>query len=82
MKTTNTEGFAERKSPYTRHSAEEAIAHLERILAADGADSIFSRTYWRARVEQVGATQGLSADQRERLAKLLDALRPQPGRKV
>jgi hypothetical protein len=82
MKSTSKKGFTESQSPYTRHTAEEAIIHLERILSADGADSIFSRTYWRARVEQVSATPGLTADQRARLAKLLAALRSPLVRRV
>lgn len=67
---------ADTKSPYTRHTAEAAISHLERILSADGADSLFSRTYWRARVEQVSATPGLTPDQRTRLTRLLESLHP------
>ncbi|MFM0632521.1 hypothetical protein PQR41_42660 [Paraburkholderia xenovorans] len=69
-------GPANRKSPYTRHTAEAAISHLERILSADGADSLFSRTYWRARVEQLTATPGLTPEQRARLTRLLESLRP------
>jgi hypothetical protein len=70
-------GPANRKSPYTRHTAEAAISHLERILSADGADSLFSRTYWRARVEQLTATPGLTPEQRARLTRLLESL-PSP----
>ncbi|RZF26477.1 hypothetical protein EVC45_27485 [Paraburkholderia sp. UYCP14C] len=77
MKTKATKrGPAEKTSPYTRHTAEAAITHLERILSTDGADSIFSRTYWRARVEQVKATQGLAPEQQARLARLLKSLGP------
>jgi hypothetical protein len=70
------EALAERNSPYTCHTAEAAISHLERILSAGGADSIFGRTYWRARVEQVSATAGLTPEQRKRLAILLGSLHP------
>jgi len=59
-------------SPYTPHNIDGAIAHLERVLDADGADSIFARTYWRGRVLQAQATAGLVPPQRERLERLLD----------
>jgi hypothetical protein len=62
------------ESPYTPQTAEDAISHLERILSADGADSLFSRTYWRTRVQQVSATRGLTPQQRARLEKLLGSL--------
>jgi hypothetical protein len=76
MITRSRQALADRKSPYTRHTAEAAISHLERILSAEGADSIFSRTYWRSRVEQIGATPELAPGQRARLAKLIECLRP------
>ncbi|AUT66409.1 hypothetical protein C2L65_42675 [Paraburkholderia terrae] len=79
MKTTIEKGPGDRESPYTPQTAEDAIAHLERILSADGADSLFSRTYWRGRVQQVSATRGLTPQQRARLARLLDSL-PSPIR--
>lgn len=79
MKTTIEKGPGDRESPYTPRTAEDAIAHLERILSADGADSLFSRTYWRERVQQVSATRGLTPQQRARLARLLDSL-PSPIR--
>ncbi|WP_407675340.1 hypothetical protein [Paraburkholderia sprentiae] len=64
------------ESPYTPLTAGDAIAHLERILSSDGADSVFSRTYWRARVQQVSATPGLTPQQQARLVKLLESLPP------
>ncbi|KAA0999954.1 hypothetical protein FVF58_40815 [Paraburkholderia panacisoli] len=42
--------------------------------SADGADSLFSRTYWRARVQQVSATRGLTPQQRARLERLFESL--------
>ncbi|TDG09800.1 hypothetical protein E1N52_04565 [Paraburkholderia guartelaensis] len=63
-----------RESPYTPHTAEAAIAHLERVLSAAGADSLFSQAYWRARIEQVSATKGLTPLQRARLVRLLTSL--------
>ena len=47
------------------------IDHLERVLAGEGADSMFGRTYWRARVIEVRAMPGLVPRQRERLERLL-----------
>ncbi|MBB5413386.1 MULTISPECIES: hypothetical protein [unclassified Paraburkholderia] len=76
MKTTIRKGPPDRESPYTPLTAGDAISHLERILSSDGADSLFSRTYWRARVQQVSATQGLTPQQQARLVKLLESLPP------
>ncbi|MBB5403855.1 MULTISPECIES: hypothetical protein [Paraburkholderia] len=76
MKTTIKRGPPDRESPYTPLTAGDAISHLERILSHDGVDSLFSRTYWRARVQQVSATQGLTPQQQARLVKLLESLHP------
>jgi hypothetical protein len=76
MKTTIKRGLQDVESPYTPLTAGDAIAHLERILSSEGADSLFSRTYWRARVHQVSATQGLTPQQQARLLKLLESLPP------
>jgi hypothetical protein len=76
MKTTIRKGPRDTESPYTPLTAEDAISHLERILASEGADSLFSRTYWRARVQQVSATQGLTPQQQARLIRLLESLPP------
>ncbi|MDR5766085.1 MULTISPECIES: hypothetical protein [unclassified Caballeronia] len=69
-------------SPYTPGNVDAAIGHLERVLSAEGANSLFGQTYWRTRVQQVSATRGLLHEQRvrlERLMKLLsDARRVQP----
>jgi hypothetical protein len=62
------------ESLYTPGTAEDAIAHLERIMSLDGADALFSRTYWRGRVQQGRATRGLTPQQRARLARLLESL--------
>jgi hypothetical protein len=32
-------------SPYTFRNIDPAIGHLEQVLGAEGADSLFSRTY-------------------------------------
>jgi hypothetical protein len=76
MKTTITKGPRDIESPYTHLTAEDAISHLERILSTEGADSLFSRTYWRTRVQQVSATQGLTPRQQARLQRLLESLPP------
>jgi hypothetical protein len=56
-----------------------AITHLERVLCAEGADSLFAQTYWRGRVLQAYATPGLLRRQRERLQRLLDRLVSAPA---
>ena len=43
-------------SPYTARNVDAAIRHLERVLSAEGANSLFGQTYWRSRVQQVSAT--------------------------
>jgi hypothetical protein len=79
MKTSISKRSAERESPYTHHTVEGAISHLERMLSVDAAKSLFSRTYWRARVQQVSATHGLTPLQQARLVKLMKSL-PAPDR--
>ena len=37
-------------SPYTCRDIDAAIAHLEAVLVSEGANRVFSRTYWRRRV--------------------------------
>jgi hypothetical protein len=76
MKTIIRKGPQDMESPYTPLTAGDAISHLERILSSEGADSLFSRTYWRARVQQISATQGLTPQQQTRLARLLESLVP------
>ncbi|BAN24057.1 putative uncharacterized protein [Caballeronia insecticola] len=51
-----------------------AIRHLERVLSAEGANSLFGQTYWRTRVQQVSATRGLQREQRARLERLMKLL--------
>ncbi|MDR5820905.1 MULTISPECIES: hypothetical protein [unclassified Caballeronia] len=61
-------------SPYTPGNVDAAIRHLERVLSAEGANSLFGQTYWRSRVCQVSATRGLQRDQRARLERLMNRL--------
>ena len=61
-------------SPYTPRNVDAAIGHLERVLSAEGANSLFGQTYWRTRVRQVSATHGLQREQRARLERLMKLL--------
>ena len=63
-----------RGSAFAPGNVDSEIDHLERVLAGEGADSMFARTYWRARVIEVRATPGLVPPQRERLERLLSRL--------
>lgn len=74
MKEATRKRFSDIVSPYTPNTAEEAIVHLERILSAGGACSLFGLTYWRARIDQISATRGLTPEQRRRLVRLLESL--------
>nr|WP_243658517.1 hypothetical protein [Paraburkholderia sp. BL9I2N2] len=66
-------------SPYTPQNLDTAITHLERVLCAEDADSLFAQSYWRGRVLQAYATPGLLRRQRERLQRLLDRLASAPA---
>ena len=61
-------------SPFTARNVDAAIGHLERVLSAEGANSLFGQTYWRTRVQQVSATRGLQREQRARLERLMNLL--------
>lgn len=75
MKTNTNKWSGERdSSPYTPQTAEDAIAHLERILSADGVESLFPRAYWCARLRQLSATRGLTPLQLARIARLTKLL--------
>ncbi|MDR5740872.1 MULTISPECIES: hypothetical protein [unclassified Caballeronia] len=60
--------------PYNVNQLDSAIAHLEQVLNFDGANSLFSKTYWRVRVEQALSTPGLMPCQHARLQRLLDRI--------
>jgi hypothetical protein len=77
MKTAAKKGGAG-ASPYTPQNVDIAITHLERVLCAEGADSLFAQAYWRGRVLQAYATRGLMQTQQERLQRLLDRLPSAP----
>ncbi|MBB5503276.1 hypothetical protein [Paraburkholderia sp. MM5384-R2] len=61
-------------SAYTFRNIDPATDHLEQVLGAQGAESLFTRTYWRGRVLQALATQGLSPNQQQRLQRLLESI--------
>ena len=69
-----TDRNSKRISPYTSHSIDAAIDHLEQVLGAEGAESLFSRTYWRGRLLEALATQGLSPKQQQRLRRLQESI--------
>ncbi|NVI04519.1 hypothetical protein FSB64_12185 [Paraburkholderia sp. JPY454] len=79
MKTTSRKPSGDRASPYSPQTAEDAISHLERVLSAGAAESLFTGVYWRARVQQLSATRGLTPLQGARLVRLLKSL-PLPVR--
>ncbi|MFL9906814.1 hypothetical protein [Paraburkholderia sp. RL17-337-BIB-A] len=70
------------ESPYTAQNVDAAIAHLERVLTFEGAQSLFGQSYWRVRVMQVNATPGLMRTQRVRLQRLLDLLANAAGTSI
>jgi hypothetical protein len=60
--------------PYNVSHLDSAILHLEQVLNLEGANSLFSKTYWRGRVEQALDTPGLAPCQQNRLERLLDRI--------
>jgi hypothetical protein len=61
-------------SPYSACNIDAAITHLERVLSAEGANSLFGQTYWKKRVQQVKATRGLHRNQQIRIERLMTML--------
>jgi hypothetical protein len=53
---------------------DSAIEHLEQVLNLEGANSLFSKTYWHGRVADALSTPGLAATQQMRLQRLLDRI--------
>ncbi|WP_322028843.1 hypothetical protein [Paraburkholderia sp. J76] len=68
----NTETERRPLSPYTVHTLDTAIAHLESAIGADKAMEIFGATYWHARVLELRSTPGILHVQERRLQCLLD----------
>ncbi|BBU32742.1 hypothetical protein BTHE68_64760 (plasmid) [Burkholderia sp. THE68] len=60
--------------PYSVGHLDSAIEHLEQVLSLEGANSLFSKTYWRGRVVQALATPGLAPCQHSRLQHLLERI--------
>lgn len=63
-----------RRPLYSVGHLDSAIEHLEQVLSLEGANSLFSKTYWRGRVVQAIATPGLAPCQHSRLQRLLDRI--------
>ncbi|WP_250516359.1 hypothetical protein [Caballeronia sp. INDeC2] len=61
-------------SLYSVGHLDSAIDHLEQVLSLEGANSLFSKTYWRQRVMQAISTPGLAPCQHSRLQRLLDRI--------
>jgi hypothetical protein len=59
---------------YSVGHLDSAISHLEQVLNLEGANSLFSQTYWRGRVVQALATPGLAPCQHSRLQRLLERI--------
>ena len=59
---------------YSVRHLDSAIEHLEQVLSLEGANSLFSKTYWRGRVVQALSTPGLAPSQHSRLQRLLDRI--------
>lgn len=61
-------------SPYTVHTLDTAITHLEVAMGADKAMAIFGSHYWHGRVLELRSTPGILDVQERRLRSLLDRL--------
>jgi hypothetical protein len=59
---------------YNISHLDTAIAHLEQVLNLEGANALFSKTYWRGRVLEALSTPGLAPAQQARLQCLLDRI--------
>ncbi|SAK81700.1 hypothetical protein AWB79_05387 [Caballeronia hypogeia] len=59
---------------YSVRHLDSAIEHLEQVLSLEGANSLFSKTYWRGRVVQALSTPGLAPCQHSRLQRLLERI--------
>lgn len=61
-------------SPYTIKNLDAAVAHLERVVGDECAQSLFGQSYWFMRIQQALATPGIMHTQLRRLQRLLDRL--------
>ncbi|SAK43083.1 hypothetical protein AWB80_00538 [Caballeronia pedi] len=59
---------------YSVGHLDSAIEHLEQVLSLEGANSLFSKTYWRGRVVQALSMPGLAPCQHSRLQRLLERI--------
>lgn len=76
---TKTETERRPHSPYTVHTLDTAIAHLESAIGADKAMEIFGASYWHARVLELRSTPGILYVQERRLQSLLDRFAAMSG---
>ncbi|MEX3980406.1 hypothetical protein AB4Y45_15680 [Paraburkholderia sp. EG287A] len=67
------------QSPYTVHTLDTAIAHLESAISADKAMAIFGASYWHSRVLELRSTPGILHIQERRLQCLLDRFAARAG---
>jgi hypothetical protein len=65
-------GSRENTRPYTLQEVDNEITHFERVL--NSGDLLFPEGYWRGRILQAYATQGLTRTQQEHLQRLLDRI--------
>ena len=76
---TKTEAERRPLSPYTVHTLDTAIAHLESAISADKAMAIFGASYWHSRVLELRSTPGILHIQECRLQCLLDRFAARAG---
>ncbi|PYE20371.1 hypothetical protein C7410_11761 [Paraburkholderia silvatlantica] len=76
---TKTETERRPPSPYTVHTLDTAIAHLESAISADKAMAIFGASYWHSRVLELRCTPGILHIQERRLQCLLDRFAARAG---
>ncbi|MBN3751459.1 hypothetical protein G3N95_00785 [Paraburkholderia sp. Tr-20389] len=61
-------------SPYSINNLDDAITHLERVIGAECAQTIFGKRYWHGRIQQLQATHGIMHTQVRRLRALVERL--------
>jgi hypothetical protein len=59
-------------SSHSIKNLDEVIAHLERVVNDECAESLFGQSYWLMRIQQVQATNGIMYSQLSRLQVLVD----------
>jgi hypothetical protein len=69
---TKTEAARRPPSPYTVHTLDTAIAHLETAMTADKTMEVFGQSYWHERVLELRSTPGILDVQERRLRCLME----------